>query len=613
MPHPSAGQSGGGIFFCPEVGQAVLIARGPMEKPFIVQGIPERELYFNTEGVENTSINTTPYPQNMKPGEICVKGPSGSRLDLFRKGNISFSANIGKKSSNLELSTVSKGLFTRVNNTFKFTEAGRSVEGVIRRNVARGEREQETNTFNFLDGEAYDRILRTIGRSPKSGISYRTTTLSAPLIRNPSLVEKRSIVYEYAESYNVTNLENEASAMESGDKNQPGKGFKNITRNRSARQERRTDVLNLNLNNYNHLIEKVEGTLVDIYGNVLDINRNIIPVPNADSIKTGNASAAKSGLNNIYAYLRRSVKMHYEINSRKKLSGNEPSKSSTGDNNGKDFSRFSIDIDGEGLTKINIPASSETGNIPVLGRYVNTRDDENPSSGTYRDSGKVDVKMLPFSKGGPTISNSTYKPPVDGSGTITAGTAHHDLTTTASSIFSKGKHGSGEVMTTSLNNSIEGGGANAGGRSLNVNLDGSAEISIGADSVDNKSLVMDLAGGLISHFGRNKQGRSITHQSDGDVIMQIGDDSRPGRLEIHLARSGGEPQKIIIDETGITVAIEGNTLFTSKGDFSIVAKGQLVLEGTTIWLGGGADEAVAGTRAAKPGKRFVLPNGNIVI
>lgn len=613
MPHPAAGQSGGGIFFCPEIGQAVLIARGPMEKPFIVQGIPERELYFNTEGVENTSISTTPYPQRMKPGEICVKGPTGSRLDLFRKGNISLGANIGNKGSNFELSTVSKGLFTRVNNTFRFTEAGRTVEGVIRRNVARGEREQETKTFNFLDGEAYDRILRTIGRSPKSGVSYRTTTLSTPLIRNPSLVEKRSIVYEYAESYNVNGIENESSAMESGDKNQPGKGFRSITRDRAARQNRRTDVLNLNLNNYNHLIEKVEGTLVDIYGNVLDINRNIIPVPDAESINTGNASAAKEGLKKIHTYLRRSVKMHYEINSRKNISGDTPSKSSVSDNNGKDFSRFSVDIDGEGLTKINIPASSETGNIPVLGRYVNTKDDENPSSGSFRDPDKVDVKMLPFSKGGPSIGNSSYRPPVDGSSTITAGTAHHDLTQTASSIFNSGKHGSGNVMTTTLNNSIEGGGANAGGRSLNANLDGSAEVSIGADSVDNKSLVMDLAGSMISHFGRDKQGRSMIHQADGDVIVQIGDEQVTGKLEIHLTRGGGDPQRIIIDEQGITIAVQGNAVYSSTGSTTISSKGQLILHGEIIGLYGSHDEAVDGTRAGTGFERLVLRNGNIVI
>lgn len=613
IPHPHAGQQGGGLFFYPEVGTSVLIARAPMEKPFIVQTIPERELYFSTEGVENTSISTTPYPNNMKPGEICIKGPTGSCLNLFKKGNVSIKADIGSTSSNLEFSTLAQATFTRISNSYKFTEAGRTIEGVVKRNKSRFERQEETNTFNFLDGEAYESLLKPIGRSPGTEVNVRSTTIISEKKRNPSLVEKRSIVYEYADNFNVRALEDELSAMEQADKKNPGAGYEYLTKKRSLRHERRSDVLNLNLRNYNHLIEKVEGTLVDIYGNVVDINRNIIPVPDADTIDARNASIAKEGLQDIYRYLRRSVKFHYEINSRKEISGSEPSKSSASSNNGKNFSKFSIDIDGEGLTKINIPASSETGNIPVLGRYINSVDENDKDSGAFRDDKQIDVRMVPFAKGGPSIKNSTYKPKLDGSGTISAGTAHHDLFSTASSIFNNGKHGTGSVMSDSIDNTIGGGSPNAGGRSLHVNLDGSAEISVGSDTVDNKSMLLDMAGSLISHFGKDKEGRSLVHQSDGTALVQIGDDQTPGRLEIHLTRSGGDPQKIIIDEQGITIAVQGNAVYSSTGSTTISSKAQLILHGEIIGLYGSHDEAVDGTRAGTGFERLVLRNGNVVI
>lgn len=642
IPHPIAGQRGGGIFFGPEVGQQVLIARGPMETPFIVQVLPNRELYFDSGGVEDTSVSTTPYPQNIKPGEICIKSPLNSKVFLFDNGNISLSSNIGRYSSNLELSKLSKAIYARTNNFYKFTEAGRYIEGVIRRNTSSLETERQAGPLNYLEGESYDSILKPIGRSPKSRTSYRTTTLSKPVKRNPALIEKRNITYEYAESYNVRNIERELSAMESSSPDNPGEGFRNLTRNDSARQERRTDILNINLNNYNHLIEKVEGTLVDIYGNVLDLNRNIVNLPDMSVIEASNSTLIKDTLLELYNKLRRSVKLHYEINSRKSLLSDEPSVDVESDPQLKDFSKFSIDIDGEGLTKINIPASSETGNIPVLSRYVNSKNEEDPSDGFFRDPERRDVRIIPFSKEGPEISDSVYSPVSSTESVIYAGTAHHSIFNTASSIFLKGKHNgtnladdelkrvrdrfvdgdtdegiANRTVSTILYNGLDDPKANAGGRSLNLNLDGSAEISIGADSADKKSMVLDMQGSLISHFGADKRGRSIVHQSDGDTLIQLGNNDseeskRPGRLEIHLVRPEGEPQIIIIDEDGITVDIKGNAVYSSTGDMTLSCGGQMLIHGDTIGFFGSHDESITGSRDGYGYERFMARNGRII-
>jgi uncharacterized protein YxjI len=130
-----------------------------------------------------------------------------------------------------------------------------------------------------------------------------------------------------------------------------------------------------------------------------------------------------------------------------------------------------------------------------------------------------------------------------------------------------------------------------------VNLDGSAEISIGADTADRKSLVMDLAGGVISHFGRDRNGRSLIHQTDGDIIIQVGGSGistdsrfqaqdaygdRPGRIEIHLNRPNATPQKIIIDEDGITFDIKGNGVIAASGNLVLSAGGKLLLDGDLI-------------------------------
>lgn len=60
------------------------------------------------------------------------------------------------------------------------------------------------------------------------------------------------------------------------------------------------------------------------------------------------------------------------------------------------------------------------------------------------------------------------------------------------------------------------------GISANINFEGSVISSIGKDAKDGKSLLMDCAGSMISWIGQDAQGRSIVTQTDGGVIMEIG-------------------------------------------------------------------------------------------
>jgi hypothetical protein len=613
IPHPYAGR-GGGFLAGIEKDTLILVTNGPAEKWYCVAVIPDHNFYFNLSGAIDIKQYETPYP-TLKEGELSIKSNQGSKIELLNNGNIYIDAGIGLSSADLELSRESNALYSRVDNSYSFTEFGRKIEGIIRRDLRSTERAVDTETLNFLDSDTYDRLLSTVGRFPRNDIQYRTTKLIKQAVRNPPLVEKREVVYEYANSTDVRHFEDEIrhytdSIEEALEIQTPS----------SARQSRRTDILNLNQRNFNHLIEKIEGTLVDIYGNVLDINRNIIDIPTISEVGT-KAGIDKAGLKRIYDHHRRSVKLHYEINSRKDIDTSEPAESDKNKNNAKNFSRWSVDVDGEGLTKINIPASSETGNIPILGRYFTSRDEEELESGAFKEEDRNDIKIKQFGAksgdnfAGISIKNSDYIPKTVDKSTVTAGTAYHDLMSVADSIFTGGALidpdrvsgvSTDGPMSEDVTNKIPDKGkaseANAGGRSLHANLDGSMEMSVGADTVDKKSIVLDTQGGIVSHIGRDRNGRSIIQQTDGDVIIQIGgsttsgddrfdaEQERPGRIEIHLNRTGqGTSQKILIDENGMTLDIQGNMVFRSSGDMAFDSGGRLLLHGELIFAYGATD------------------------
>jgi len=617
MPQPYAGR-GGGIFAGIEKDTLILVANGPGEKWYCVSVIPDHNFYFDLDGGADIRTHETSYP-TLKEGEICIKSNQGASIDMLESGNISLDAGIGLSVGDIELSRFSSALFTRVDNKYTFSEAGRQIQGIIKRDMNTFERSVDTDTLNFLDSETYDRLLSNIGRTPSEEVQNRTTKMLRQTLRNPALVEKREIIYEYANSFNVKHFDDEVklstdSIVESLD----------LQSKASFRENRRTDILNLNQRNFNHLIEKVEGTVVDIYGNILDINRNIIKnIPSTTDIESiGNDS---QGLKRLYDHHRRAIKFHYEINSRKDISSSEPGDSDRTKNNAKNFSRWSVDVDAEGLTKINIPSSSETGNIPVLNRHFVTRDESDLDNGAFKgksvDGGnpdRIDVRSQPFGAAGIDIGNSDYIPEtVDDSAVITAGTAYHELMNIANSIFTQGALtdpertpgvSSNDPVAEKVNNKIPDRGnaseANAGGRSLHMNLDGSMEMSVGADTIDRKSLVIDTQGAVLSHIGRDNNGRSIIQQTDGDVIIQIGgkgtdvtderflgaeEEDRPGRLEIHLNRGNGLPQKILIDENGLTLDVQGNMILKSSGDMALDAGGRLLLHGELIFAYGATD------------------------
>jgi hypothetical protein len=275
-----------------------------------------------------------------------------------------------------------------------------------------------------------------------------------------------------------------------------------------------------------------------------------------------------------------------------------------------------VDVDAEGLTKINIPASSDTGNIPVLGRYLVTNDPSNPDQ-ALRDStvnaDQVDVRFAQF--GATTSDHKSFTgPKIDGYGpsissfydlaqkqtkstniagidrTITVGTAFHDVLNTANSIIKNGTLKGNPPLNTPVRNASPQTSTdplpNAGGRSLHMNLDGSLEASIGADTIDHKSMVLDLAGGMVSNVGSDSQGRSVVAQCDGYVMIQIGTSGgTSGAIELHVMRQSdpSNPHRIIIDDGGITIKSMGGLTLESEGDLILSStKASVLINGETI-------------------------------
>ena len=143
---------------------------------------------------------------------------------------------------------------------------------------------------------------------------------------------------------------------------------------RPNRRKSRADTLSLSLVAPNYLMESIKGTVVDIFGNILDYNRVPIPVgQGANTLRPNNSPDKAAAFTSIKALERNSFAYHFEINARKNLTVQPNTSiidalSINADNyNAKLLrSRFSLDVNKEGQFKFNVPSSSETGSIPSI-------------------------------------------------------------------------------------------------------------------------------------------------------------------------------------------------------------------------------------------------------
>jgi len=556
---------------------------------------------------------------DLQPGQLLIRSTNTSKILMDLESNIK----IGSDVNNIHVFASSQR-FPKSNlvtfnfeNENHFTQGYREIGGLVKRDLRPNPQASSYSGSSKLEDDSYDPIFSFVGLDPTS----TANDIKVGPNKNPPLVEHRQIIYEFQYQSNIEDDKIEANKYTTTSQST---NFYTTPNRRSSR----ADTLSLSLVAPNFLIEEVRGTTVDIFGNILDLNRLPLPVGlTAETTLRTNGTVAttdsKKSFMNIRALERKSVAFHFELNARKDPQPtNQGTKLTINDDNYNaklQRSRFFFDIDKEGQFKLNVPASSESGNIPLLVRPENystfgTTDSGNPNQLWFTKSGQqvsqdiyvdsfaapmletsaADVGAKPqFAHGSIQLidgtNNNDAGPPdrisqfVDKSPyNIRHGTAYHDILKTCT-LHQDGRTIENYQLQTmedpidtsyikdltdlvSTKIKVSGAGANAGGRSGSINLDGSLEMNIGANTVDRQSLWLDTAGGILANIGRDRNNRSAMVNFDGDVFIQIGgfgiaaSDARfQGKDGAWIATmdlrvfAGGYAHMFRVDEKGVTV------------------------------------------------------------
>jgi hypothetical protein len=608
VPAPHAMFFNNGLFMgtVPEPGTPVVVAQGSGGQFYFVS--------FLAENLSSLPILT--------PNELLIRANDTTKIALNTNNDML----LGSDESRIHIDTGVNFVSTNFHSAYNFTQASRKIEGAIKR-------DRIINT-NFdpnskLDDDSYDPHFFTIGLDP-------TTTHNSVITgstKNPPLVEQREIVYEFQYFSDVNDDLTESSLYIDSASRPSTFSFPN-------RRRSRADTLSLTLASPNYLIETVKGTVVDIFGNILDLNRNPLPVGQGQNTLRPEKSSDKSqSFLKIKELERKSLTYHFEINARKDLTGKNGKVVLPDINSNADYarnrSRFFLDIDKEGQLKLNVPASSEKGNIPLLTRYENystfgPEDNGNPNKLIFRDD-NLDIFQESFAspKAAPSftgfdltsdrgsirlVDGAADGAPVDritGSH-IRHGTAYHDILQTCyvhqSNGFLQYQNGTNTSITVNVGSiptlknivsdtiKISGEDANAGGRSASLNFDGSVELNIGANTIDRQSLWLDTAGGVVANVGRDLRGKSAAISMNGDVFIQVGGfgisgDSRFVKenngsigavLDLRVMTDGGYTHLVRFDKNGITVMTPGNLAVHSKGNMKFSADANMMFEAETV-------------------------------
>lgn len=574
---PFSFYSNNGLFIggYPEVGTPVIIGQGESGKWYFVS-------FF---------VANAPSIPKLISGEILIQAGNNAKISVNKTGPIS----IGSNNNKIYLDADKSFKIENFDSKLSFTEGSREINGPIKRDIKPNKYLSEDSK---LTSPKFEELSFLIGLDPKTTVNYFISSSN----KNPPLIEKRELIYEFAYSSEVDNEIFESSIY--GKSQQPKQKY-----NLQNRRKSRTDTLSLSLVSPNFLIEKTSGTVVDIFGNILDINRNPLPIGTDDfTIKPDGNKDKTDAYLKIRELQRKSIAYHFEINAKKDLKGLNGKLQLPDINSNSDYSRnrsrLFLDIDKEGLLKLNVPASSESGNIPLLTRYENystfsEEDNNNPNKLIFNKDNK-DIFLDSFAYDGGTISvvndKDEVSTPLDRiiKNHIKHGTVYHDilqsLTSHQSSDFINYIYdtmlfdiSSIPILDPNINPIVKNKikiGENAGGRSGSLNFDGSLELNIGANTSDRQSLWLDTAGGIVGNIGRDKNFISAAVSMDGDLLMQIGgngisNDSRfaslnnsfrGGAVDIRVFNDGFSCTLIRIDNEGVKIMTPGNLILQSNGD-----------------------------------------------
>lgn len=602
------GQFAGGY---PSIGQTVKILQGHTGKNWHCLGYePDRTGLLSS--IKNELQSDRYLIKTIGPHSFYVE-PEEIRL-----GTASNSMTVSSKTRS---STFSQDL--------NFTDSSRSISGEIRRYLGSNTVSDVNNAT--LSSIVYEKSLTSIGLDPEIATSTLNSNAYEVTSRNPGLAETRNVYYEFCDRYNFSTYQLEHDDYVNGSSS----GFFNF--NQNSKPKNRAVALSLTLEHPNHLVETIVGTAVDSFGNILDLNRAPLPIGKINDLSLINNQDKSKAYKGILSELRKSIAYHFEINSRKNLSGelNVPDPE-----NKKDYARsrskFFVDIDKEGQFKINVPASSETGNVPLLTRYENfsvlksKKSKENneilPTSFIKPETGETDIFLENFAADSKIKLKSSvskldgYAAPLDRftDKPITYGVAHHNINIACKEFLEDSAYKAAGMKLINfdkenrLNNeatwkplkkivsdtiTVSGEKADAGGRSGMINLDGFISVNVGANTIDRQSIWLDTAGGIVQTIGRDKNNISHAAHFDGDVFWQIGGagigstyDSRfesinsayrSGTLDIRVLING-QIAIFRIGPDGIYIVSPGTINLVSQQDIIFKTNANILMEATNI-------------------------------
>lgn len=606
LPLAFASADGAFIGGYPSVGTSVAVSYG-QGKHFITSYLPTNKNF-------NKSSNRRDLMSEFNPDRLLFQTKNASNRILMDPNE---GIEIGTSIENSHMDPKRSIWSHNFKNEMHFTAAHRSVIGIIQRDIK--ENATRNVTSSILDSHEYSDSLAKIGMDPSTTPS---TTFSGNVIRNLPLVENHEIIYEFE---NYDNGIGFTTDTDEGDRY-----VSKLLPNRPAsvlRKDSRTDAFNLSLNNPNHLIEIIKGTGTDIYSNILDLNRDIIPIGKTDDLSLSKNPNKKDAFAKIRALHRKSLAFHFEINARKQTGNDDisqvPNPTSV-DDYGRLRSRFFFDVDKEGQFKMNVPASSETGNVSILARYE-TASTIAASMGLIDDPNKLikegnnrDIYHQGFANAA-TINlkghSNDHSSPNDVllNQPIKLGTAYHDIKKT---VLVHQKNTNDRLLNyfktseTYLNRIdaidpedivsdtviVSGENANGGGRSGTLVFDGSLSVSVGANTIDRQSIWADYAGGIISNIGRDINGHSLKSSFNGDVLLEIGgigvigdnrfakenNAYRAGTLDIRVLDGTGQISMIRIDKNGVFISSAGRLEINSAGHMNLRSKANIMLDAENV-------------------------------
>jgi len=621
MPIPASwtgpsGEFAGGL---PVVGAALRVAMTQGGAWAALAYTPNTGLVGNKESIAVSGFRTN-VMSALQPGRHLIQVKDNIRHIVDPRIGVVF----GDPTQNVQADPKASILSNTFENNMAFTEANRAVIGPVFRDI-------QANATRNVSGSAlssheYQYSLTEIGLDPR-------TLAGDSFTRNPGFNESREIVYEFRNSFDFTDDLTERKIYDNELLQSAPSYF--------PRTQSRADALSLSLIEPNQLIETIKGTVVDIYGNVVDLNRTVLPSGVVSGLSFGNnEQSAADTFSKLREQTRKSIAYHFEINARKSELPTIDNLDLFIDDNAdysRNRSRFFFDVDKEGQFRLNVPASSETGNIGLTVRHENystisASTNETDPRALVRNIDNQDIFLDSFGIGVIGLKGSSeelagFVAPVDRitGNQIKLGTVFHDLSNTLN--FHAIAKPIPQYPQSILNTIppvtklfepeiiVSGDGANAGGRSGTITLDGHLSFNIGANTSDRQSLWLDMAGGAVTNFGRDTRDVSWAGRFDGDVLLQVGgptinsdsrfinlnNGDRNGTFDLRIFMNNGM-HILRIDQHGISCFTPGRLDLVADQDVRIMSRrGNMYLGGENVYF---YPDNKGGARwvARKPGK-----------